>query len=401
MIEIPKLRDIIIDIRSSIVSKLIGSGSTFDEDSKSFINIFSDSVGASFKSLYLVAQKVQKNCLPDLADPEEDGGTLDRYGRLLLGRERTSATNAEYTITVTCNSVGVGVAKIKNGQTFVSDSQSKNPQQIYIYEGADVLFDATTKNITVRSTNSGDVTSQNTGDYLQITNPIDYLEFSSLIISEDTTPVNKETVEEYRQKILQAYRIEAEGGSAGDYRRWTYDVIGVKESYPYTQSNDSSAVIIFVETSTGTASSTILTNVATVIEIDPDTSLLDYQRSRRPMGVANVYVKSVYINSIDITITGYIGLTTAKQNAIQSSIVSYITNIKPYVDAIDSVANNVISIDGIRLAIAQAVPISVYTSITLEVNGNTITSTYAIEPELVSGVIDSLGINGTPTITFN
>lgn len=400
MITIPKLKDIIIELKTQIIAKLIGGGATFDEDTKSFVNIFSDSEGASLHSLYLVAQKVQKNCLPDLADPEEEGGSLDRYGRLMLGRERFASTNAVYVIRVTCTANGVGVAKIVNSQTFVSDSQSLNPQQIYIYEGADSVFTTTTKDITVRSTSSGIITKQNIGDFLQLTNPIDYIEFSTEIISETTAPVDKETVEEYRQKIIQSYRIEAEGGSAGDYRRWTYDAEGVLESYPYTQSNDPSSVIVFVETSTGVAAQSILDEVESVIETDPDTTLLDYQRSRRPMGVSNVEVKSVTVNTIAIEIDGYLNLTSAKETAIRESITKYIKSIKPYVDAIDSDANNQISVDGIRLAIVQAVAVSVYDSISLVVNGATIANSYILEPQLVLGKFDSLGINGTPTITF-
>lgn len=400
MINIPKLKTIITELKTQIIAKLIGSGATFDEDTKSFVNIFSDAEGASLHSLYLVAQKVQKNCLPDMADPEEEGGSLDRYGRLLLGRDRFPSTNAVYIIRVNCSSTGIGIAKILNNQTFVSDSQSLNPQQIYIYEGADIVLTSTTQDITVRSTSSGVLTKQYIGNYLQLTSPIDYIDFSAEIITETTTPVDKETVEEYRQKILQAYRIEAEGGSAGDYRRWSYDAEGVYESYPYTQSNEPSSVIIFVQSSSGIAGQSILDDVANVIDIDPDTTLLDYQRSRRPMGVSDVEVKSVYINDISIEIDGYVNLTTAKETAITSSINNYIKTIKPYIDTIDSEGNNIITLEGIRVAIAQAVPVSVYDSIMLIVNGNTIGSSYTIEPNMVLGKFDSLGINGTPTVTF-
>ena len=60
------------------------------------------------------------------------------------------------------------------------------------------------------------------------------MDSSATVNQETETPLNSEDIEDYRAKILQSFRIEAQGGASGDYRLWSADGQGVEAVYPFT-----------------------------------------------------------------------------------------------------------------------------------------------------------------------
>lgn len=354
-------------------------GITISLFGKVYLRALSGVLAGTMKMLYLVLGKVQKNIFVDTADPEALGGTLERFGRVKLGRNPFPAQNGQYDVIVT-GEIG---AVIPASTTFKSDDSSLSPGLLYILDNAFTLVN-TTDTINVRALTAGLVSKLNPGDTLTSTQPIALVNSSVEVDSETVEPLAAETIEEYRAKIIQAFQLEPQGGAATDYRLWSYDVQGVLQAYPYAKSGDSNVVDVFIEATTidstdghGTPSTLMLDEVREVIEFDPDTTQPTNDRGRRPLGVYAVNCLPVAPKSVDIEIVGYVNLTVSAQELINAALQTMCDKTRPFIAGCDILANKNDIIDLYRIAytIILAVPGSIFTSINLTVDGNPV-STY-------------------------
>ena len=363
--------EIVLDLENKL-------GITLSAFGRVLLRILALVYAGALKLVYLSIGFVQKNVAPDLADPEEKGGTLDRFGLLKLGRRRFPATQAQYTATVT----GTTAAVIPAGTTFKSDSNSLNAGYLFILDNA-YTMPSGTGTITIRALTAGSESRLVVGNTLSATSPIDDINRVITVATETVIPQAAETVEEYRAKIIQAYRIEPQGGSKGDYRLWGYDAQGTREIYPYTPSGNNNEVTIYVEATIadstdgrGTPTPAILTDVEDVIEASPDVTLTLAERSRRPLGVFLVNVYPIVLREIDINIASFADLTAAKQAIILAAITEALYNVRPFIAGIDIVAerNDIFDTNRIGAIVLAAIPGSSFGTITLRVDGVSVPS---------------------------
>src|SRR4051812_1989999 len=120
MITIPTLVELYNAIKSDLETEF---GATIPVVGKSFLRVFAACQAAKLKLYYLTVGKLQKNIFVDTADPESLGGTLERFGRVKLGRNPFPAQAGQYKIGVS-GSIG---AVIKSSTTFKSDDNSLSP----------------------------------------------------------------------------------------------------------------------------------------------------------------------------------------------------------------------------------------------------------------------------------
>jgi len=363
--------EIILDLENKL-------GITIPTFGRSLLRVWAMVLAGALKMVYLAVGNVQKNVAPDLADPEEKGGTLDRFGLLKLGRRRFPATQAQYTATVT----GTTGATIPAGTTFKSDANSLSPGYLFILDNAFTL-PSSTGTITIRALTAGSISRLVVGNTLTATNPIDLVNRVITVATEAIAPRAAETVEEYRAKIVEAYRIETQGGSKGDYRLWGYDAQGTREIYPYASSGNNNEVDVYVEATIadstdgyGTPTATILNDVEDVIEASPDVTLTLAERSRRPLGVFMVNVYPIVLREIDINIASFADLTAAKQATILAAITEALYTVRPFIAGLDVVAerNDIFDISRIGAIVLAAVPGSSFGTITLNVDGVSVPS---------------------------
>jgi uncharacterized phage protein gp47/JayE len=383
MVTIPTTKQLFDDIKANLQAEL---GINIPVFGKGFLNALAIVQAAKLKLFYYAIAFVQKNIFVDTADKEAIGGTLERWGRIKLGRNPFPATQGVYTITVT----GTVASLIPASTTFKSNDSSQNPGKLFILDNAFTLA-TNPDTISVRALESGAISRLNIGEFLTATAPIAGVDSLATVTAETTVPTAAETLEEYRAKTLESFRLEPEGGAGTDYRLWSKDVSAVKQAYPYAKSNDPNIVEVFVEAtvassidSKGTPSPTTLTDVRDVIEFDPDTSLSLSQRGRRPLGVFDVEVKAVDVLDVDIDIASFVDSTPEKVTAIFNSIKSLIDGIRPFVSGIDvlSEQNDNLSVNSIIYAIQLAVPGSVFGAVTLTVDGNVVNSYQFIGGEI-------------------
>src|SRR5690349_13978165 len=98
MISIPTTNQLYEDILADLEAEY---GQSIPLFGKIFLRAFAGVQAAKLKLLYLSIANLQKNIFIDTADPEASGGTLERFGRIKLGRNPFPATAGQYEIQVT------------------------------------------------------------------------------------------------------------------------------------------------------------------------------------------------------------------------------------------------------------------------------------------------------------
>jgi len=374
MVTIPTLTQLYTRVLADIQTSY---GSTVPLFGKNFLRAIAAYQAGKLKLMYLALANIQKNLGPDTADAEEQGGTLQRYGRLKLGRNPSPATAGQYQIQVT----GLVGAQIKASQTFKSNDDALNPGQLFILDNTYTLV-STTDSIIVRALKPGLDSKLQIGDGLTSTSPLTNVNSDATVLAETVQPLAAEDIETYRQQTIAAYRLEPQGGAPADYRLWSQDAQGVQNSYAFAKTGFTSEVNLYVEATTadstdgkGTPSAFLLNSVKSVVDFDPDTTKSLADRGRRPV-TAIVNYLPVSPKNIDIQIQGFVGLTVDTQNAILAAMKIYLDNVRPFVAGADVLAdkNDIFGINQIIAIILTVKPGSIFGTITLNVAGSPTTS---------------------------
>lgn len=333
---------------------------------------------SKLKLYYLAIASVQKNIFVDTADSEADGGTLERFGRVKLNRNPFTAIQGQYTLEV----VGSIGAIIKSETTFKSNDENVNSGKLFVLD-ADYTLIATTDIITVRALEGGTDSKQFVGDKLSATAPIANVNKIGTITAEIIEPLDAESLEDYRRKALDSYRLEAQGGAGTDYRLWSYDAQGVEQTYPYATSGQSNEVTVYVEAELtastdgkGTPSAPLQQAVLDVIEFDPDTTKPTSERGRRPLGIFEVNILPITVKEVDITIENYVGLTTQIATDIESALKTEVDKLRPFVSSCDILAekNDLLDNNKIIATILNAKSGASFGAITLKIDSVVTTS---------------------------
>jgi len=368
-VQIPTLIELFNSIKGDLEGKL---GITIPFFGKAFLNGLAGVQAAKIKLIYLAIANLQKNVFPDLAESEALGGTLERFGRVKLNRNPFPAVAGQYTVNVT-GQIG---ATINANTTFKSNDSSSNPSKLFILDSA-FTFVGTTGVITIRATEGGLNSRLEVGNTLTATAPILNADEIVTVATESIQPLAAEDLEVYRAKIIEAFRLEPEGGAGSDYRLWSADAQGVKKVYPYAKTGVSNEIHLFVEStianssdSKGTPPALMITDVENVVEFDPDTTAPLNERGRRPLGVFAVNVLPVTIKEIDVTITGFQGSTPAIVASILAAITDGVSLVRPFVSSSDILIdkNDILNESKLIFLLLSANQ-SIFTSLTFTVDG--------------------------------
>lgn len=346
---------------------------------KNILRAIASVQAAKLKLYYYFTAGVQRNVFPDQADPESQGGTLERFGRVKLGRNPFPAVAAVYVVNVT----GAAGATIKASTTFKSDDDSDNPGKLFILD-TEYTLTGSGDTITLRALEGGTDSELSLGNTLTSTAPLLNVEDVVAVNSVTTTPVDAESVEDYRRKTLEAYRLEPQGGAASDYRLWASDAVGVRTVYPYAVTATNNTIDVYVESETppGTAPPDMLAEVAAVIEQDPDTTKPDNERGRRPLGILQVNTKSVILLDVDITIAGLAVDNSEVQGVIENALTAYLNTVRPFIPGADSLVfkNDVLTVGKLSLIVQDAIGLGNYfNTLSFSVDGNPITSLFTFD----------------------
>lgn len=373
MITIPTLAQLYSQVKSDLEATYT---ITIPVVGKSFLRTMAAVQAGKLKIYYLAIAHLQKNIFADTADSESMGGTLERFGRVKLNRSPFAAVSAQYLVQVT----GTTGTTIPASTTWKSDDDSLSPGYLFVLDDEFVLDG--TNQITLRALTAGEISALSVSDTLTLTAPIALVNSTASVISESIAPQEAETTEEYREKVLQAFRLEPQGGAAADYRLWAADVQSVAQSYPYVVSGNSNQINLYVEATLadstdgkGTPGSAILTDVEESVE-DPTVD----RPGRKPLGVFQVNYLPVTIKEIAINITSFIGITNDQKTQLFDAIEEQLSAVRPFIGAIDILAdkNDIYDTNKIISQVLETLPGSVFGAVTLTVDGSPV-STYTFD----------------------
>lgn len=322
------------ELYTSIVSDLRNRMNVSTIIGKVALNAFALVQAAKLKLFYNQSAFVYKNVFPDQADPENLGGSLQRFGVVKLGRLPNPATAGVYVLDVT-GEIG---AVIPPGTTYKSLDTSTSPSKLFILDST-FTFTATTGQIQIRALDLGTEARLEVDDQLQVTQPISAVDSFADVATVVTAPISEESIEEYRTAVISSYQLESQGGARTDYRLWAQDADGVKEVYPYV--NEPGIIDLYVEVNpddstdgNGTPSQAILDDVEEVIEFDPDVTKPLDERGRRPMGTFQINYLPITPLPVNVDI---IGLTDESFfPVILDGLVALFAGIRPFVDGADN-----------------------------------------------------------------
>lgn len=372
MREIPSINEIRDQIANDFKIKL----NLTDSQLKYVLDAFDSVLAAQFKLMYLYLSDIQNNVFPDTADLEENGGTLERFGRIYLNRNPLPATAGIFKVSV----IGSTGAVLRNSLTFKSNENSLNPSQSYVLD-SEYILTGSGDEIEIRSLGGGTDFDLNVGDELTITEPVLGVNNIVTITEVIEQPRASENIDVYRQNIIDSIQLEPQGGSKTDYRLWSADAQGVRKVYPYVRNDDAGIVDVYVEATVadsidgnGTPDLTLLSDVLDVIEFDPDETKPTNERGRKPIQ-SNVETLAITITPVDITINGLIDDSTAVRDAIETNIKDYLYNIRPYIAGADLPRdkNDILYSARVQSVITDVLESANYfENLTMEVNGNTV-----------------------------
>jgi len=339
---------------------------TIDPDGKSFLAGFAAVQAGKQWLQYLGLGDIQKNVWPDLAESEDQGGTLERFGRV-KNLVPFQGTQGQYA----CSVIGSAGAIIPAGATFKSDDSSLNPSFLFTLDSPYTLI-GTGDIITLRSLTVGTVALLAVGNTLTCTQPLANINTQVTVTSISISPIDAETIEQFRSRVLETYTLEPQGGSAADYRLWGREAAGVAQIYPYAVSGMTDVVAVYVEAilsdstdGKGTPSGTILSAVSAIMAAS---------NGLKPLGVMPVRVNPVNVLEVDITFTGStgtVGISPAQRILITNALIEAVALIRPFIAGVDALVdrNDTIS-DNVIIQIAlNAAPGCFFTGVSLTVGG--------------------------------
>lgn len=336
MKKIPTIQEIYTSIESDFKSQL----NIDDVQTKMVLNSLSAVLAGQFKLLYLYISDVQDNLFPDTADIFQNGGQLNRMGEIYLNRQPLPATNGIYIAKVT----GELNSKLRNSLTFKSNDDSRHPGKLFILEN-DYYLNGLNDFIEIRSLESGINSMLEIGNELTITEPVIGVDSTILITDIVKLPIESETIDSYRKKIIDAIQLEPQGGAKTDYRLWSQDAQGVEKVYPYVKENNSGTVQVFVEATEidstdgyGTPSQYLLNEVKEVIIMDPDDTKPINERGRKPMQTI-LEILPITLKPVDVMILGLNRNNLDIQNLLKTNLKLFLKEIRPFIDGADLLKN--------------------------------------------------------------
>lgn len=329
---IPTITQLNTNIEGDFKNKLNLSSDMLKKVLKAFALVLS----GQFHLAYLYLRDIQDNIFPDTATTEDVGGTLERQGRIYLNRGIFPASIGVFKVSV----IGIAGSVLRANLTFKSNEASLNPGQLYVLD-SEYTCSGVDDEIEIRSLGNGVNFNLALSDTLTITEPVIGVDKTVTITEIIEQPKAGETIELYRQAILNAIQLEPQGGSRADYRQWATDAQGVRLIYPYVRDGEPSKMDIYVEATIadstdgkGTPTTTILDDVEDVLNYDPDITKPIYERGRRP-AQSFLYVTPIVLVPIDIQITGLLDSSLSVQNTIKSSLDDLLYKIRPFISGAD------------------------------------------------------------------
>lgn len=259
---------------------------------------------------------------------------LTEWGRLIGVGDPAPATNAELLINITVeNQTGV----------LPSNTQLVNTTNgvTYITIGS-VPLTAATVQATIRAASdqaggggAGAIGNLDLGAIVSFANPLANVARNAVVVDEIVTGADGESIDAYRERIIDRFQKRPQGGAYADYEIWGEEPAGIINVYPYT-SDCPGQVDVYVEATPessgdpdGIPTNAQLQEVLDSIELDQDG-----RATRRPANaLANTF--PITRTGFDVRVTGIqVDNLAQVQQTITQAIEEYFLDREPFIEGL-------------------------------------------------------------------
>ena len=245
---------------------------------------------------------------------------------------------------------------LTQGSVLYSGTQLKSSVtgKLYIVEETKTLLQ-TKETVSVVCTEIGTVGNLEKNDTLNFVNPYSFIKTEAVVSDVARVGLDNERESSYRNRVVNRFRLQPQGGALADYRIWASEVPGVLNVYPYNDKEQPGGVLLYVSGISDVyvdrvPDKGLLKKVGESCTYDPETG----RATRKPLTAmldpkndgSYSNVKPVSVAVFDVVITGVSGIAPADfAQVVKPSLQNYFLDRDLYIRGLsdDNNRTNVIS----------------------------------------------------------
>ena len=245
---------------------------------------------------------------------------------------------------------------LTQGSVLYSGTQLKSnvTGKLYIVEETKTLLQQK-ETVSVVCTEIGTAGNLEQNDTLNFVNPYGFIKTEAVVSDVARVGLDNELESSYRNRVINRFRLQPQGGALADYRIWASEVPGVLNVYPYNDKEQPGGVLLYVSGISDVYADRIpdkglLKKVGEACTYDPQTG----RATRKPLTAmldpkndgSYSNVKPVSVAVFDAVITGVSGIAPADfAQVVKPSLQNYFLDRDLYIRGLsdDNNRTNVIS----------------------------------------------------------
>ncbi len=255
---------------------------------------------------------------------------------------------------------------LTQGSVLYSGTQLKSSVtgKLYIVEETKALLQ-TKENVSVVCTEIGTAGNLEQNDTLNFVNPYGFIKTEAVVSDVARVGLDNERESSYRNRVVNRFRLQPQGGALADYRIWASEVPGVLNVYPYNDKEQPGGVLLYVSGISDVyvdrvPDKGLLKKVGEACTYDPQTG----RATRKPLTAmldpkndgSYSNVKPITVAAFDVAITGVSGIVPADfAQVVKPALQNYFLDRDLYIRGLsdDNNRTNVISKNHVITVINQ------------------------------------------------
>ena len=260
----------------------------------------------------------------------------------------------------------IEVDVLKTGGVLYSGTQLKSSVtgKLYVASETKTLL-LNKERVEVVCTEIGTAGNLEVNDVLNFVNPYGFIKSEAVILEVERMGLDEELEANYRERLINRFRMQPQGGALADYRIWAADVPGVLRVYPYNDKEQPGGVLLYVSGIPSVFNDRIpdkglLKKVGEVCTFDPETG----KAIRKPLTAmldpkndgSYENIKPISVVEIEVAVTGVTGIAPADfAELIKPALKNYFLDRDLYIRGLsdDNNHTNVISRNHVITVINQ------------------------------------------------
>ncbi|WP_444818575.1 baseplate J/gp47 family protein [Treponema denticola] len=260
----------------------------------------------------------------------------------------------------------IEVEVLKTGSVLYSGTQLKSSVTGKLYVTSETkTFLLNKERVKVVCTEIGTAGNLEKNDVLNFVNPYGFIKSEAVILEVERMGLDEELEANYRERLINRFRLQPQGGALADYRIWAADVPGVLRVYPYNDKEQPGGVLLYVSGIPSVFNDRIpdkglLKKVGEVCTYDPETG----KAIRKPLTAmldpkndgSYENIKPISVVEIEVVVTDVTGIAPADfAELIKPALKNYFLDRDLYIRGLsdDNNRTNIVSKNHVITVINQ------------------------------------------------